>query len=124
MKEYTIVKIKKARGNQGNCLVCGKEIKAGDAFSRLSWPNPRKVFFCANCEVDQSLIGKNKNNSSSVVVTEKVAEKADVDVEQMLKSLIAKTECKEEKETDKAFCSKCNGYHTVGSRRYRQHIAK
>lgn len=36
MKEYTIVEVKRARGDQGNCLVCGKEIKAGDAFKRLS----------------------------------------------------------------------------------------
>jgi len=121
-KEYHIYEVKKARENQGNCLVCNKEIKVGDSFKRLSWPNPRKIFFCSNCNIDQSLLRKSKIQDSKIP---KVEEK-DTTVEEInqVEEEISEQVSQETQVTDKAFCSKCNGYHAVGSRRYKQHIAK
>lgn len=138
-KEYKIYEVKKARGDQGNCLVCGKEIKAGEAFRRLSAPNPDKVFFCANCPVDQSLIGKNRENGkvrevlnlktsgqtksiASFITEEKpnspkpvlVTEEDDNDESILANSCL---------EIPKAYCKKCHRSHEVGSRRYERHIS-
>jgi len=151
MKQYTIYEVKKARGDQGNCLVCGEKIKTGDAFRRLSAPNPDKVFFCANCPVDQSLIGKNTKSTQNGKVREKLEiktkgqtkqiasliteEKPDAPEELLSKeekTIIAKQEEDEEESNDilaksglgvpKFYCSKCKRSHEAGSRRYERHI--
>jgi len=151
MKEYKIYEVKKARGDQGNCLVCGEKIKTGDAFRRLSAPNPSKVFFCANCPVDQSLIGKNTKSTQNGKVREKLEIKTKGQTKQIAslitkeksdtpkdllskkdKALIAQVEEDEEESNDilaksplgshKAYCSKCKRNHEVGSRRYERHI--
>lgn len=142
MKEYKIYEVKKARGNQGNCLVCGKEIKAGEAFKRLSAPNPGKVFFCANCKVNQSLIGKNKTDNGKVreVLEFKTKGQAKqianfITKEKLeIPKLVSQAEEQKQEEEDcdiltnscleisKAYCKKCHRSHEVGSRRYERHI--
>lgn len=49
-----------ARKNQGECRVCGKKIKAGDAYK---WAQPRykpKVIVCGDCRIKPTMISKSK----------------------------------------------------------------
>lgn len=142
MKEYTIYKAKKARFAQGACVACGKLIGKGDAYKYAEDQSKSKyvkVLFCANCEVQQSLIGKNRENGkvrkaldlktsgqakqiASFITEEKkpkVTKPAPAEEDDEEENGILANSCLE---IPKVYCSKCKRNHEVGSRRYERHI--
>ena len=78
MKQYAIYETKKARGDQGNCIVCSQPIKEGEPFKYAETTPGNRIPFCTGCEVNQSLIGKNvgeaRVQTQLKVATEKMQE--------------------------------------------------
>ena len=118
MKEYKVHELRKTRSDLGKCLACGNEIKKGELY-RHAYVSGGVILFCANCPVNQSLIGKNRDTS-----TDTPTPKATELIKEEIKTEVA-VEPNEEApvESKKPYCSKCKGTHEIGSRRYKQHKA-
>lgn len=63
-REYRIYEVGAPGKVIGKCAVCNKEIRE-HTHNKSAWPTQNvRVFFCSECEVDQSLIGVNQNNGA------------------------------------------------------------
>lgn len=95
MKSYAVTSTRKARADVGTCVKCGKEIKAGDKYKYAN-PTPflsGRVFFCETCEVDQNLIGKNKEPQKP--------QKTDAEVQKQVEEMTGTTVAEVEQKTTK-----------------------
>jgi hypothetical protein len=123
MKTYTIYEANKATKDQGKCIACSKEIKKGESYKYAEDQSNGKyikVCFCASCAVDQAIIGKNRLEDKAPAPNQKskrVMNREELDLFLQKDKPIES----EQEASEKAYCSKCEGNHEMGSKRFWKH---